>query len=108
MTARVDKYNEHKYSQKIYLLYNGIHYDPLYWDSAVPGLPFQTIFQATESGKGFEVEIKISFETLFLWKFQNFLVVEQHVVELARTLRAARQYTDTGMFSNFEKIFGIF
>ena len=50
MTARVDKYNEHKYSQKIYLLYNGIHYDPLYWDSAVPGLPFQTIFQATESG----------------------------------------------------------
>ena len=51
MTARVDKYNEHKYNQKIYLLYNGIHYDPLYWDSAIPGLPYQTIFQSSETGK---------------------------------------------------------
>jgi len=74
MTARVDKYNEHKYNQKIYLLYNGIHYDPLYWDSAIPGLPYQTIFQSSET------------------------VAEQHVIELARTLRAARQFTDTGNF----------
>ena len=34
-----------------------------------------------------------------------FLVVEQHVVELARTLRAARQYTDTGMFFKLWKFF---
>jgi len=74
MTARVDKYNEERYNQKLYLLYNGIHYDPLYWDAAVPGLPRQTIFQASET------------------------VAEQHVIELARTLRAARQFTDTGSF----------
>ena len=38
-----------------------------------------------------------------VWKL--FSVVEQHVVELARTLRAARQYTDTGMFSKLWKNF---
>ena len=47
MTGRVDKYNQERFSQKIMLLYDGIHYDPLYWDAAIEGLPHQTIFQAS-------------------------------------------------------------
>ena len=58
MTARVDKYNEERYNQKLYLLYNGIHYDPLYWDAAVPGLPRQTIFQASETGEFFVYKLR--------------------------------------------------
>merc|ERR1712212_269555 len=64
MTSRVDKYNENRFDQKIMLLYTGIHYDPLYWDSAVPGLPNQTIFQA------------------------NWYVPEERSMELALALRA--------------------
>lgn len=74
MTNRIDRYNEGKYSQKVYLLYDGIHYDPLYWDSGVEGLPKQTVFTAGE------------------------VVAEEHAVKLASVLQAARQYTDTSKY----------
>lgn len=74
MTGRVDKYNEGQFNQKIMLLYDGIHYDPLYWDSGISGLPIQTIFQSEE------------------------LTAQFATVELAEKLRAARAYTDSNNF----------
>lgn len=74
MTNRIDRYNQGKYSQKVFLLYDGIHYDPLYWDAGVPGLPKQTVFQASE------------------------VIVQQHAIKLAEVLKAARQYTDTAKY----------
>lgn len=74
MTGRVDKYNEGQFNQKIMLLYDGIHYDPLYWDGGIPGLPIQTIFQSEE------------------------LTAQFATVELAEKLRAARAYTDSNNF----------
>lgn len=49
MTNRIDRYNQGKFSQKVFLLYDGIHYDPLFWDSGIPGLPKNTVFQADDS-----------------------------------------------------------
>ena len=49
MTNRIDRYNQGKFSQKVFLLYDGIHYDPLFWDMGIPGIPKQTVFQANES-----------------------------------------------------------
>ena len=74
MTGRIDKYNEGQFNQKIMLLYDGIHYDPLYWDGGIPGLPIQTIFQSEE------------------------LTAQFATVELAEKLRAARAYTDSNNF----------
>lgn len=74
MTGVVYKYNEDKFTQKIMVLYDGIHYDPLYWDCAIDGLPKQTVFQSEER------------------------TVHNAAVELARKLRVAREYTDTGSF----------
>lgn len=74
MTGVVYKYNEDKFSQKIMVLYDGIHYDPLYWDLAVQGVPRQTVFQAGE------------------------MTAELAAIELARKLRIAREFTDTGSF----------
>ncbi len=48
MTGRIDKYNGGNYSQKIFLLYDGIHYDPLYWEFAEAGMPKQTAFQSDD------------------------------------------------------------
>ena len=70
----MDKYNEGCFDQKIMLLYDGIHYDPLYWDSGISGLPVQTIFQSSE------------------------LVAQIATVEFAEKLRAARAYTDSNNF----------
>jgi len=74
MTGVVYKYNEDRFTQKIMVLYDGIHYDPLYWDCAIDGLPKQTVFQSDE------------------------ITVHNAAVELARKLRVAREYTDTGSF----------
>lgn len=74
MTGVIYKYNEDKFTQKIMVLYDGIHYDPLYWDCAIDGLPKQTVFQSEER------------------------TVHNAAVELARKLRVAREYTDTGSF----------
>jgi len=74
MTGVVYKYNEDRFTQKIMVLYDGIHYDPLYWDCAIEGIPKQTVFQAAEN------------------------TVHQAGVELARKLRLAREFTDTGSF----------
>ena len=74
MTGVVYKYNEDRFTQKIMVLYDGIHYDPLYWDCAIDGLPKQTVFQSDE------------------------VTVHNAAVELAGKLRVAREYTDTGSF----------
>ena len=74
MTTRIDKYNEGKYSQKVFLLYDGIHYDPLYWDTGIEGVGSQVAFQASEK------------------------VVDEEAIKFAAVLQAARQYTDTGKF----------
>ncbi|CAG5095157.1 Oidioi.mRNA.OKI2018_I69.XSR.g14057.t1.cds [Oikopleura dioica] len=75
MTGRIDKYNGGKYQQKIFLLYDGIHYDPLYWEFEEQGLPKQTAFQSDD------------------------MTSELGAVEIARVLQAARQYTDVSKFS---------
>ena len=90
MTGRIDKYNGGNYSQKIFLLYDGIHYDPLYWEFAESGIPKQTAFQSDD------------------------MTSELGAVEIARVLQgkllrgknkhercfiAARQYTDVSKFS---------
>jgi len=74
MTNRIDRYNQGKFSQKVFLLYDGIHYDPLFWDSGIPGLPKNTVFQADDS------------------------VAAASALQLASVLQAARQFTDTGKF----------
>merc|ERR1719153_990767 len=74
MTNRIDRYNQGKFSQKVFLLYDGIHYDPLYWDSGIEGLPKQTVFQSNES------------------------IPAASALQLASVLCAARQFTDTGKF----------
>lgn len=75
MTGRIDKYNGGNYSQKIFLLYDGIHYDPLYWEFAEAGMPKQTAFQSDD------------------------MTSELGAIEIARVLQAARQYTDVSKFS---------
>lgn len=75
MTGRIDKYNGGNYSQKIFLLYDGIHYDPLYWEFADAGMPKQTAFQSDD------------------------MTSELGAIEIARVLQAARQYTDVSKFS---------
>ena len=74
MTNRVDRYNQDKYSQKVFLLYDGIHYDPLFWDSGVSGLPKQTVFQSNET------------------------IAQNAALKLAQVLKAARQFTDTANY----------
>jgi len=74
MTNRVDRYNQDKYSQKVFLLYDGIHYDPLFWDSGVSGLPKQYAFPSAET------------------------IAQNAALKLAQVLKAARQYTDTANY----------
>ena len=48
-TLRVDNYGQdEKYNTRIFLLYDGIHYDPMYLDPANKQLPIQTIFTTSD------------------------------------------------------------
>ena len=88
MTGRIDKYNGGKYAQKIFLLYDGIHYDPLYWEFEEQGLPKQTAFQSddmTSELGAVEIARVLQGNNLFF----PFLII----------VLAARQYTDVSKFS---------
>ena len=48
-TLRVDNYGQdEKYNTRIFLLYDGIHYDPMFLDPADKQLPIQTIFTTSD------------------------------------------------------------
>ncbi|XP_039249904.2 ubiquitin thioesterase OTU1-like [Styela clava] len=75
-SLRLDIYGQDKsYSSRAYLIYDGIHYDPLYFDSCNKQLPLQTIFSCEDHA--------------MLTK----------VMELAEIAHKARQFTDTGNFT---------
>ena len=89
MTGRIDKYNGGNYSQKIFLLYDGIHYDPLYWEFAEPGLPKQTAFQSDDMTSELgAIEIARVLQGYSSFQFPFLMIIS-----------AARQYTDVSKFS---------
>ena len=48
-TLRVDNYGQdEEYRTRIFLLYDGIHYDPMYLDPENKQLPMQTVFSTTD------------------------------------------------------------
>ena len=83
-TCRIDRYpaNGNFENRSVFVLYDGIHYDPLYLDT------FSSKF------------------TCFNFSGQDLLFTEKiktSMVEVARILQAARSYTDT---SNFKLLCG--
>jgi len=75
-TCRIDKFGEDRsYNQRVLLLYDGIHYDPLMLESFDQGEPVKTIFP-----------------------IENDVILTQ-ALELAAEAKSARQFTDTTNFS---------
>lgn len=75
-TTRLDIYGQDKmYSRRVYLVYDGIHYDPLYFDPCDRQFPNQTLFTVRDD---------------------NMLT---KVIEFGEEANKARQYTDTANFS---------
>jgi len=74
-SLRSDRFGQdHNYSSRVFLLYDGAHYDAVYLDPGVAYIPIQTVFQTTDNEA-----------------FDQALV-------LAREANLARQYVD---FTNF-------
>ncbi|XP_042142877.1 ubiquitin thioesterase OTU1 [Ixodes scapularis] len=75
-SARLHRFGEDRgYDQRILLLYDGIHYDPLVLEPLEPGRPPQTLFSAHDD------------------------TVLALALELAREAKASRQYTDVRNFT---------
>lgn len=75
-SARLHRFGEDQgYDQRILLLYDGIHYDPLVLEPLEPGRPPQTLFSAHDD------------------------TVLALALELAREAKASRQYTDVRNFT---------
>lgn len=75
-TTRLDIYGQDKaYPGRVYLIYDGIHYDPLYFDPCDRQFPNQTLFTVSDDH--------------MLTK----------VLEFGEEAKRARQYTDTANFS---------
>ncbi|CAK8698327.1 unnamed protein product [Clavelina lepadiformis] len=74
-TLRVDNYGQDcDYKTRVFLLYDGIHYDPMFLDSGDKNLPIQTIFSVSDD--------------LALAK----------ALKIAEIAHSARQYTNVGNF----------
>lgn len=74
--VRLHRFGEDKnYDQRILLLYDGIHYDPLVLEPLEPGQPIRTLFSARDDS------------------------VLALALELAREAKASRQYTDVRNFT---------
>ena len=75
-TVRPDNYGQdQQYTQRIFLLYDGIHYDPMFLDSGNKNIPNQTIFSTNDQS------------------------VFNQAVEVAQKAHDARQFTDVSKFS---------
>lgn len=75
-TTRLDIYGQDKgFSSRVFLIYDGIHYDPLYLDPGVSDLPIQTIFPCSDD------------------------IAMLKVLEVAESAQKARQFTDTQNFT---------
>jgi len=75
-TLRADIYGQDEnYPLRIYLLYDGIHYDPLFMDSIGSELPVETVFQSSDD------------------------VVLAKAIQVADEAKRAQQYTDTANFT---------
>ncbi|CAN7986922.1 unnamed protein product [Ixodes hexagonus] len=75
-SARLHRFGEDQgYDQRILLLYDGIHYDPLVLEPLEPGRPPRTLFSAHDD------------------------TVLALALELAREAKASRQYTDVRNFT---------
>nr|CAB3267832.1 ubiquitin thioesterase OTU1-like [Phallusia mammillata] len=75
-TQRVDNYGQDEnYATRIFLLYDGIHYDPMFMDPQTSKLPHQTIFPKNDD-----------------------LVLIQ-ALKVAEEAHNARQFTDTANFT---------
>ncbi|XP_065051185.1 ubiquitin thioesterase OTU1-like isoform X2 [Rhopilema esculentum] len=88
-TGRIDKFGENKnYKNRVFLIYDGIHYDPLVKDCKTnPTLPVQTIFPCDDDTVLVEA-LSISSEARQSCK----------AVTVSRRLFGNRQYTDLGGF----------
>lgn len=75
-TKRIDIYGQDAgYSSRVFLVYDGIHYDPLYLDSKINGVPPQTVFSTTDD------------------------IMLTKVCDFGESANKARQYTDTANFT---------
>ena len=74
--VRVDRFGEDKgYSNRVLLIYDGIHYDPLMLEPADPSQPIQTVFPTSDP------------------------TILAQAMELASEAKASRQFTDVNKFS---------
>ncbi|KAG8450951.1 hypothetical protein GDO86_003293 [Hymenochirus boettgeri] len=75
-TVRIDRFGEDAgYTKRVFLIYDGIHYDPLQRQFAEPDMPLMTIFSSSDDGA---------------------LV---QALELADDARKKRQFTDVNQFA---------
>ncbi|XP_062609107.1 ubiquitin thioesterase OTU1-like [Saccostrea cucullata] len=75
-SCRIDRFGEDKmYKERIFVIYDGIHYDPLIMEPLDPSLPVQTIFPTNDAS------------------------VLAQAMEIASEAKASRQFTDVGNFS---------
>ena len=76
LNVRLNRFGEDmSYSQRIFLIYDGIHYDPLMWEPLDNKNPIQTVFPVNN-------------ETIL-----------QMALEIANEAKASRQFTDVQNFS---------
>ena len=74
-TSRIDRFGEDmNFPKRVFVIYDGIHYDPLVMEPLIPGEPMQTLFSSNDEN-----------------------VVSQ-AMEIANEAKAARQYTDVSSF----------
>lgn len=75
-SCRIDRFGEDKfYKERIFVIYDGIHYDPLIMEPLDPSLPVQTIFPTSDAS------------------------VLGQAMEIASEAKASRQFTDMANFS---------
>ena len=74
--VRLNRFGEDmNYQQRILLIYDGIHYDPLMWEPLDNNQPIQTVFPITNDS------------------------ILEMALEIAREAKASRQYTDIQNFT---------
>ncbi|KAK3101569.1 hypothetical protein FSP39_004541 [Pinctada imbricata] len=75
-SGRIDRFGEDQhYNERILVIYDGIHYDPLFLEPLVPGEPVNTKFSIHDAS------------------------VLAQAMEIASEAKASRQYTDVANFS---------
>ncbi|XP_052782101.1 ubiquitin thioesterase OTU1-like [Mya arenaria] len=75
-TGRIDKFGEDQdYKERVLLIYDGIHYDPLVLEPLVPGDAIHTVFKTNDAN------------------------ILSQAIEIGNEAKQARQFTDVGNFT---------